>query len=57
MHREIANVHKALATIQASISDPRTERSRETARKRDALSKLDSRIDVLEADQERQMAE
>lgn len=49
VHKEIAEVHKGLAAIQVSIADLRTEMIRETSQNREDISKLDSRIDVLEA--------
>ncbi len=57
VHKEIADVHKVLAEIQVSIADLRTEMIRETSQNREDISKVNSRIDVLEAAREQRPAE
>ena len=57
VHKEVAGVHKVLAAIQVSIADLRTEMIRETSQNREDISKVNSRIDVLEAAREQRPAE
>jgi septal ring factor EnvC (AmiA/AmiB activator) len=57
VHKEVADLHKVLAAIQVSIADLRTEMIRETSQNREDISRLDSRIDLLEAASKPESAE
>ena len=46
---EIATIPKTLAAVQISIVGLRTEIIRETSQNREDITKLNSRIDILEA--------
>ena len=56
-HKEIADVHKVLATIQVSIADLRTEMIRQTSQNREDISKVNALIDDLETAREQVPAE